>query len=69
MKLYAVGIYLILLIVVLLVISLLMSKSHKGIDGAEESAEQYCKMVYEGHWPDYQETYDKFCNGPKWNGK
>ena len=39
------------------------------IDNAEASAEQYCKMVYEGHWPDYQQTFDKFCNGPKWNGK
>ena len=39
------------------------------IDNAGAAAEQYCKMVYEGHWPDYQKTYDKFCNGPKWNGK
>lgn len=41
----------------------------EDIDSAEANAQKYCKMVYEGHWPDYQQTYDKFCNGPKWNGK
>ncbi len=70
MKIYEVSVYAVVLIVALFLISTIISNSnHKGIDNAEEEAEQYCKMVYEGHWPDYQQNYDKFCNGPKWNGK
>lgn len=39
------------------------------MDSAEMEAQRYCKMVHDGHWPDYREAYDKFCNGPHWNGK
>ena len=39
------------------------------VDGAEDAANQYCEMVYNGHWPDYQQNYDKFCDKDKWNGK
>lgn len=47
----------------------ILGKFTKDIDGAEEQANRYCKMVYEGHWPDYQQNYKEFCDGPKWNGK
>ena len=47
----------------------MLGKYNKGIDGAEDAANRYCEMVYDGNWPDYQQNYDKFCDGPKWNGK
>lgn len=39
------------------------------IDGAEAQAHLYCKMVYEGQWPDYQQNYHQFCDKDRWNGK
>jgi len=39
------------------------------MDGAEMEAQRYCKMVYEGHWPDFNNNYDQFCDGPNWNGR
>lgn len=47
----------------------LLGKFTKDIDGAEDAANRYCEMVYEGNWPDYQQNYKEFCDGPKWNGK
>lgn len=39
------------------------------IDNAEAEANLYCKNVHAGVWPDYEQQYEKFCDGPKWNGK
>jgi len=39
------------------------------IDSAEIEAQRYCQMVYEGNWPDFNNNYDQFCDGPNWNGK
>lgn len=46
----------------------------KDIDGAEAAADEYCMMVYinkkdpDKGWPDYNNTYEKFCDGPNWRG-
>ena len=39
------------------------------MDGAEMEAQRYCKMVYAGHWPDFNNNYIQFCDGPNWNGR
>lgn len=39
------------------------------MDSAEMEAQRYCKMVSEGTWPDFNNNYDQFCDGPNWNGK
>ena len=47
----------------------MLGKFTKDIDGVEANAHRYCKMVYEGQWPDYQQNYQQFCNKDRWNGK
>lgn len=59
----------IVIVVVYLAIAALGKFTKGDIDGAEANAHRYCKMVYEGQWPDYQQNYLQFCDKDRWNGK